>query len=603
MNVETITPAKLSNFISSGRLIRHGNWLHYEVDPKYNKNTKNINQATRNNRINDLFARAMARIRSKYPGDYRRVMKTHSKRMKRKMNDPNYNNITENYTNFESANPNRNNNINRRPFPNNKIRNGFGITFYNNKDRQYLEHILSPYHWNYNPWQGTSDVNRIKGAMYNSNYKVPTNLDERKEEYKKALQAAKIYNENKFNNFSKNATNGDIKNRIKFMDGRMGGILDFKDVRDFFVNKLYTTGNVNFKPSRELAKKILLSNSVFLLDKGAYYNYALNKDGKIPLNIFAKVDHQNGGGAYVNALPKHVDLSKVSFAELYKANLNDYSRDDLINEKLKTTKTINNALLQNLLKTNISNDTKLAVIKMYVKKFGITKTLNTLENMNMIGNINTYNPVAMNTGNHVLVNNLRINKKGKVMINYTLNKNTIKELKNKKVNSIRGSTGILKKLKSAKNISKTRAYYGANTRDPINRNVKLSPVSNKNNREWGAKTFKINGKLRSMGIHENKLKFFGHNNTAGLSCTSLTKQQLFKIVGKLKLATSSNPTESELCSVLTKWANKHKNQLVNRDDDKKIRLWKNKHKGDQGYYLKGKWRITNSQILNIISKK
>ena len=632
MNVETITPDKLAMFISGGRLVRNGN---YEMDPKYNKHTKYINQATRNNRINDRFARAMARIRSEYPDDYRRVMKTHSKRMKRKMNDPNYNNITESYTNFERANPNRNNNINRRPFPNNNIRNYFGITNYTNKDSQNLEGILTPYDWQYWPWQGTSDVNRIKGAMYNSNYKVPTNKDERLEEYKKALQAAKIYNKNKFNNFKKNATSGDIQNRIKFMDGRMGGILDFKNVRDFFVNKLYTTGNVNFKPSRELAKKILLSNSVFMLDKGEYYNYALNKDGKIPFNIFTKMDHQNVGGAFVSALPKHVDLNKVSFTELSNAKLDDYTRDDLIKAKLKTAKTINNTLLQNLLKTNISNDIKLAVIKRYieqtnlnsamlknvmnskmnnaiklevikkyVKKFGITKTLNKLENMNMIGKINIYNPVTLNTGNHVLVDNLRFNKQGKVMIHYALNKNTIKTLKNsgKNKSAINRTPGFLKKLNSAQNIRNTMAYLGANTRDPINRNVKLSPVSKKNNREYSAKTFKINGKLRSMGMHENKLKFFEHNSTKGLSCTSLTKKQLLNVVNKLKLATSSSPTESELCIALTKWANKHKNLIVNRDDDKKIRLWKNEHKGDQGFYHEGAWRITNNQILNRISK-
>ena len=392
------------------------------------------------------------------------------------------------------------------------------------------------------------------------------------DEYKKTLQVAKIYNDNKFKKFAKNATTKDIENRVKFMDGFMGGILDFKDVRGFFVDKLYTTGNVNFKPSRELADNILSSNSVFFRDKLQYYNYALNKNKHISWPAYKKLqEHQKNTNIWhLRHSSKLLDLSKVSFADLYNAKFNEDTLSNLVKEKLKTT-TMNSSIFKNVMKSKMNNDTKLNVVKEYIKNRGITKTLNTLEKMSMIGNINIYNPVALNIGNHVVVNNIRFNKKGKVMIHYALNKESIEHMKKHRINTLRGITGFLKKLNSAKNIKNTMAFYGANTRDPINRNVKLSPVAENNNREYSAKTFRINGKLRSMGMYGNKLKFFGHNKNAGLACTEVNHLQLAKIASGLGIF----PTpikKSELCIALTIWAKTHKNQLVNREVGKTPRV-------------------------------
>ena len=555
MNVEKATPNEIQQYIVHA--------LDTRYYPRVGKNSYSI-QKNRNKRLNNVLGRALSRVDQ---STLKKVKNDIGKAIQRANSNSNINNWS-NYYDKEWAQTGHN----MTPL-NKKMTEQISYISYNNYfgntdwDKENLKEILTPIKWNHPPWENLQNTHARKKSLYLSSkhYKKPTNLKERLDEYKKTLQVAKIYNDNKFKKFAKNATTKDIENRVKFMDGFMGGILDFNDVRGFFVDKLYTTGNVNFKPSRELADNILSSNSVFFRDKLQYYNYALNKNKHISWPAYKKLqEHQKNTNIWLRHSPKLLDLSKVSFANLYNAKFNEHTLSNLIKAKLKTTP-MNSSIFKNVMKSKMNNDTKLNVVKEYIKKRGITKTLNTLEKMNMI-EINIYNPVSLNTGNHVLVNNLRFNNKGKLMINYALNKNTIKNLKNRKVNTNprNRTSGFLKKLKSAKNISKSMAFYGANTRDPINRNKKLSPVSNKNNREWGAKTFRINGKLRSMGIHENKLKFFGHNSTKGISCTNVNHLQLAIIAQGLGIV----PTpirKSELCIALTIWAKTHKNQLVNRE--------------------------------------
>ena len=383
---------------------------------------------------------------------------------------------------------------------------------------------------------------------------LPKNLQKnitKYENYKKILENRNLFNNNSFNNFENKLKNKTPAERRKIILQRTNFLNNTKNVGNL-VNRqaLYNTGNLVTQP---VIKKILNSNNVSAAVKKKYV-----EQYKGPLTVKMI---QNLKLNSENTLKLLTDVK----TKLLKNVMNSKMTKEV---KLKNVKTIETKLLKNVMNSKMNKKVKLGFVKKYFKNIGTTKTLNKLENMKMIDNINIHNPVTLNAGNHMLVNNLRINNKGKVMINYALNKNSIKHLKNHEINTLRGTTGLLKKLNSAKNISNTMTFYGANTRDPINRKKKLSPVSEKNNREWGAKTFKlnINGKItrKSMGMYGNKLKFFGHNKNDGLSCTSLTKKQLLNVVKKLNLATSSSSTESELCKTLTKWANNHKNLLVNR---------------------------------------
>ena len=151
---------------------------------------------------------------------------------------------------------------------------------------------------------------------------------------------------------------------------------------------------------------------------------------------------------------------KLSFRMIQNFKLNSENTLKLLtgNRVVKTN------LLKNIMNSNMTKNVKLGFVKKTINKNGITKTLNALENMNMIGKVNLTSPVTLTSGNHVLVNNLRINTKGKLMINYALNKAAIKTYKNMEINNhpIHRTLGFLKKLNSAKNIKSTMAYYGAN---------------------------------------------------------------------------------------------------------------------------------------------